>query len=203
MTNNNNNNKKNNNKQKNGSNLGEELHATKWKEWINMDIPLIEWWDHPFLNNPDDGYTPEAKDCGLKISSMPNIIHHPVPLAPIAEKPLPPPMPLMLTKKERKKIRRMRKMEKQKEIQEKTGFGMLEAAEPKLKISNMMRVLGEEAVALPSAIEAQVRKAMKVRQAEHEANNEASRLTPEQKRARRRQKLKENTSTEVQICLFR
>eukprot|EP00808_Paulinella_micropora_P010808 g70267.t1 len=183
-----------------GTTGGDQL--AEWSEWVEVEIPEVEWWDLPLVAN-EDQYEPNTSESGLKPGAITALIHHPVPLAPVAEAPPPPPMPLMLTKKERKKLRRMRKMEKQKEIQEKTGFGLLAAAEPRLKISNMMRVLGEEAVALPSTVEAQVRKAMKVRQAEHEANNAARRLTTEQKRERLRAKLKENTSTEVHIAVFK
>ena len=41
--------------------------------------------------------------------------------------------------------------------------GLLEAPKPKVKLSNMMRVLGSEATADPTAVEAQVRQQMEDR----------------------------------------
>lgn len=46
--------------------------------------------------------------------------------------------------------------------------GLLEAPKPKVKISNLMRVLGAESAADPTAIEQEVRKQMQERQAAHD-----------------------------------
>ena len=45
--------------------------------------------------------------------------------------------------------------------------GLLEAPKPKVKLSNMMRVLGSEATADPTAVEAQVRQQMQDRAQVH------------------------------------
>lgn len=45
--------------------------------------------------------------------------------------------------------------------------GLLEAPKPKVKLSNMMRVLGSEATADPTAVEAQVRQQMEDRAQVH------------------------------------
>ena len=55
-------------------------------------------------------------------------------------------------------------MEREKEKQELVRQGLLEPPPPKVKIGNLMRVLGEQAVADPTAIEAQVRGQMADRQ---------------------------------------
>ena len=65
---------------------------------------------------------------------------------------------------ERKKISRQRRLEREKEKQELISQGLLEPPPPKVKISNLMRVLGERAVADPSAIEAEVRSQMAERE---------------------------------------
>lgn len=54
-------------------------------------------------------------------------------------------MPVFLTKKERKKLRRQNRREAFKE-QEKIRLGLEPSPEPKLRISNFIRVSGTEAV---------------------------------------------------------
>lgn len=61
-----------------------------------------------------------------------------------------------LTKKERKKLRRQNRREALKEKAEKIRLGLDKPPEPKLKISNLMRVLGTDAIQDPTKMEAQV-----------------------------------------------
>lgn len=61
-------------------------------------------------------------------------------------------------------MRKQRREEREKEKQDLIRQGLLEAPPPKVKLSNMMRVLGTEAVANPTALEAQVRSQMLERQ---------------------------------------
>ena len=65
---------------------------------------------------------------------------------------------------ERKKLRTQRRKERESEKQELVRQGLLEPPPPKVKMSNLMRVLGAEAVADPTAVEAQVREQMEERQ---------------------------------------
>ena len=84
---------------------------------------------------------------------------------------------MMLTAKERKKIKRIKKTEKQKEEQDKIRLGLIQApgltmtcayhpsgeilttdarrpySEPKMRLSNLMRVLGNDAIMEPSKME--------------------------------------------------
>ena len=71
---------------------------------------------------------------------------------------------VMLTKKERKKMRRQSRAEALKEQQEKIRLGLMPPPEPKVKISNLMRVLGTEAVQDPTKVEEYVRNQMAKRQ---------------------------------------
>lgn len=64
---------------------------------------------------------------------------------------------------EQRKLRKQRREEREKEKQELIRQGLLEAPEPKVKISNLMRVLGEEATADPTAIEQKVQHQMRER----------------------------------------
>ena len=66
---------------------------------------------------------------------------------------------------ERKKIRTQKRMEREKEKQELIRQGLLDPPKPKVKMSNLMRVLGTEAVLDPSAMEKQVKEQMAERQA--------------------------------------
>ena len=72
--------------------------------------------------------------------------------------------PVMLTAKERKKMRRQNRAEALKEEQEKVRLGLALPPEPKVKISNLMRVLGTEAVQDPTKVEEYVRNQMAKRQ---------------------------------------
>lgn len=80
---------------------------------------------------------------------------------------------------------------------------MQDPPEPKLKISNLMRVLGTEAVQDPTKIEAHVRMQMEKRQKAHEEDNQARKLTDEQRREKKIKKLKEDTSMGVHVCVYR
>jgi U4/U6 small nuclear ribonucleoprotein PRP3 len=73
-----------------------------------------------------------------------------VPLPPPAEAPPPPPQPLKLTAKEQKKLRTQRRLAREKERQEMLRQGLLEPPPPKVRIANLMRVLGAEATADPT-----------------------------------------------------
>ena len=66
-------------------------------------------------------------------------------------------VPVFLTKKERKKLRRQNRREAWKEKQDKIRLGLINPDQPKVKMSNLMRVLGTEAVQDPTKVEAHVR----------------------------------------------
>ena len=90
-------------------------------------------------------------------------------------------VPVFLTKKERKKLRRQNRREAWKEKQDKIRLGLLPLDEAKVKMSNLMRVLGNEAVLDPTKVEATVREQMAKRLANHEKMNAERKLTPEQR----------------------
>lgn len=112
-------------------------------------------------------------------------------------------MPVFLTKKERKKLRRQNRREMWKEEQEKIRLGLEAPPEPKLRISNLMRALGTEAVQDPTKIEAHVREQMAKRQKAHEEANAARQLTTEQKREKKIRKIKEDTTLGVFVSIYR
>jgi U4/U6 small nuclear ribonucleoprotein PRP3 len=130
-------------------------------------------------------------------------IHHPVPILPSAEPAQPVALPLMLTKQERKKLRRQRRAEREREKTDMVRLGLLPAPEPKVRLSNLMRVLKDSAVADPSAVEAKVRAEMAARRRNHEMRGVAKKLTPEERREKWRRKMTEPEGSGPQMALFR
>lgn len=97
----------------------------------------------------------------LKITKL---IEHPVQMKPPTHTEKKVITTVMLTAKERKKLRRQNRSEALKEEQEKIRLGLMPPPEPKVKISNLMRVLGTEAVQDPTKVEEYVRNQMAKRQ---------------------------------------
>jgi hypothetical protein len=172
-------------------------------------IPDVEWWDLPFLE-----VTREDSE-GRKVSLPPSyelrvledkvtkLIEHPTVIAPPAEAPAPPPQQLKLTAAERKKMRRQERARARELEHEKYLLGLTEAPKPKVKISNMMRVYGSEAVQDPTQLEALVKKEMAERQERHEQRNEERKLTPEERREKKRSKMLEDTKLLSHVAVFK
>ncbi|XP_037813675.1 U4/U6 small nuclear ribonucleoprotein Prp3 isoform X1 [Lucilia sericata] len=166
------------------------------------DVPSMEWWDSVILTN--DLYTlDEDGKISIRQSAITNLIEHPTQMKPPNEPLKPVYLPVFLTKKERKKLRRQNRREAWKEEQEKIRLGLVQPPEPKLRISNLMRVLGTEAVQDPTKIEAHVREQMAKRQKAHEDANNARKLTAEQKSEKKIRKIKEDTSCGVHVSVYR
>jgi hypothetical protein len=130
-------------------------------------------------------------------------VEHPVPIQPLIDANAPRAMPLMLTKKERKRIRRQRRAEREKEKQDKIRLGLLPPPAPKVKISNLMRVLGERAVADPSMVEKEVREQMESRQRNHDMRNLARKLTPMERKDKAAKKNAKGMADGIHVALFR
>lgn len=145
--------------------------------------PAVEWWDENLVNGPDYNSLDDEKN--VKIDTPDSIItlyvQHPVLLEPPQEKLKPEQKPMHLTPKEQAKIRRQRRMADLKEQQAKIRLGLEPAPPPKVKKSNLMRVLGEQAVKDPTAIEARVGREIADRREQHEAANEERKLTKGQR----------------------
>ncbi|CAN0002879.1 unnamed protein product, partial [Choristocarpus tenellus] len=108
-------------------------------------------------------------------------------------------MKVFLTKKERKRIRRTARMEREREKQDKIALGLMPAPAPKMKLNNFMQVLGDQAVADPSKIEALVMGQVAQRKSNHDARNLARKLTPDERRDKKRRKLQADTTKELQV----
>ncbi|KAI9008225.1 pre-mRNA processing factor 3-domain-containing protein [Gaertneriomyces semiglobifer] len=165
--------------------------------------PPVEWWDAQLAPNGYDSFDP-ASALNPESSVVTNLVQHPIPIQPPLEPGDPKPMPLMLTKKEQKKLRRQRRLELQKEKQDKIRLGLLPPDQPKVKISNLMRVLGTEAVQDPTQVEALVQKQMAARRQKHKDLVASTKLTDEQRKEKKRKKITEDAKTDmVQVAVFR
>jgi len=167
------------------------------------DIPEVEWWDADILQN---GSYDDVKDgkWDVKMDKFNVYVEHPVPIKPPLDAPVPPPQPLMLTKKEQKKLRTQRRVAREKEKQEMIRQGLIEPPKPKVKISNLMRVLKDEAVLDPTAMEREVREQMAEREQAHKDRNLARMLTPAERREKKMRKLLgNNESGEVHMHVYR
>ncbi|EPQ03848.1 U4/U6 small nuclear ribonucleoprotein Prp3 [Myotis brandtii] len=117
------------------------------KELKEGDIPEIEWWDSYIIPNGFDltEQNPKRDD----YFGITNLVEHPAQLNPPVDSDTPVTLGVYLTKKEQKKLRRQTRREAQKELQEKVRLGLMPPPEPKVRISNLMQVLGTEAVQDP------------------------------------------------------
>lgn len=165
------------------------------------EIPEVEWWDSVILE--DEQYLNEEDNPNIKESAITHLVEHPIQAKSPADSLKPVYMPVFLTKKERKKLRRQNRRETWKEEQEKIRLGLEPPPEPKLRISNLMRVLGTEAVQDPTKIEAHVRAQMAKRKKAHEEANASRKLTDEQRREKKMRKLQEDTTLGVHVTVYR
>lgn len=151
----------------------------------------MDWWDQEIVSNPD---------------LVSNLVEHPVPLKGVTARAPKDTVPVeaMLTPAERNRIRKLKRQEKVKEMQDKVRMGLIAPAPPKVKIKNMMLVLGQEAVAGPSAIEQAVRAQVDQRLRDHEERNEARRLDPEARRQKNIAKWTKplETSQKLSVSIF-
>ncbi|XP_055947967.1 U4/U6 small nuclear ribonucleoprotein Prp3-like [Argiope bruennichi] len=169
------------------------------KEYKEGEVPEVEWWDSYILQS--DNY--ERYNEETKLEGVTALVEHPIQMKSPCDASQQVFIPLYLTKKERKKLRRQNRREAWKEKQEKIRLGLEPPPEPKVRMSNLMRVLGNQAVQDPTKVEAHVREQMAKRQKAHEEANAARKLTVEQKRDKKIRKLKEDTSTGVHVAVYR
>uniref|UniRef100_A0AAR2KB29 U4/U6 small nuclear ribonucleoprotein Prp3 n=1 Tax=Pygocentrus nattereri TaxID=42514 RepID=A0AAR2KB29_PYGNA len=172
------------------------------KELGEGEVPLIEWWDSYILPSNLE-LSAETVFDGLEFHGVTNLVEHPAQMAPPVDPDQPVTLGVYLTKKEQKKLRRQTRREGQKEVQEKVRLGLMPPPEPKVRISNLMRVLGTEAVQDPTKVEAHVRAQMAKRQKAHEEANAARKLTAEQRKEKKVKKLREDLNQGVHIAVYR
>ncbi|XP_039016541.1 protein RDM16-like isoform X1 [Hibiscus syriacus] len=176
------------------------------KEKPKDPIPEIEWWDLPLLvsgsyDDIADGVLSVDK---LKEKKITIYVEHPRPIEPPAEPAPPPPQPLKLTKKEQKKLRTQRRLAREKDKQEMIRQGLIEPPKPKVKLSNLMKVLGSEATQDPTKLEMEIRSAAAEREQAHVDRNIARKLTPAERREKKERKLFDDPNTvETIVSVYR
>mmetsp|Transcript_22951 Transcript_22951/g.47959 ORF Transcript_22951/g.47959 Transcript_22951/m.47959 type:complete len:637 (-) Transcript_22951:41-1951(-) len=143
----------------------------------------------------------------LAHSKTHTLLQHPVPVLTPAQKAAAEalkakPPTLHLTKAERKRHRKLRRAERLREQQDMQAAGLVPPPEPRLTLSNYMKVLGDQAVLDPSKMEATVMEQIQARKMAHEKMNADRKLTKEQRSAKHARKLAEDTSQSVKVALF-
>ena len=106
--------------------------------------------------------------------------------------------PMYLTQKERKKVRRQEREAKEQTKRDLQMMGLAPAPEPKFKMSNFMKILGDTAVANPSAVEQKVLEKVKQRQLAHEVRNLSQKLTPKERTEKRLRKYAKESGSVTQ-----
>ena len=155
--------------------------------------------DAPLLQTGTYGdITDKAMD-NIKLEKITIYVEHPRPIEPPAEPSPPPPQPLKLTKKEQKKLRTQRRLAREKDKQELIRQGLIEPPKPKVKMSNLMKVLGSEATQDPTRLEKEIRSAAAEREQAHIDRNIARKLTPAERREKKERKLFDESNTQEAI----
>ncbi|CAM6115815.1 unnamed protein product [Calypogeia fissa] len=158
------------------------------EEKVKDPIPDVEWWDAGLLQSGSYDDIADGK-FRVKAEKITIYVEHPVPIEPPAEPTPPAPQPLKLTKKEQKKLRTQRRLAKEKDRQEMIRQGLLEPPKPKVKMSNLMKVLGAEATQDPTRLEQEIRSAAAEREQAHSDRNLARKLTPAERREKKEKKM--------------
>jgi len=167
--------------------------------------PEIEWWDEGII--PDKNYDAIDDPAKVNIDSEDSIItvyvQHPPLLKAPQDQRLVEVKPMYLTTKEQAKLRRMRRAADLKEHQAKIRLGLEPPPPPKVKRGNMMRVMGEQAIADPTAVEMLVEGQIAQRHDDHVAANEERKLTKEQELAKLAANQEKDAQKGLYMCVFK
>ncbi|MCJ1275312.1 hypothetical protein MMC21_003113 [Puttea exsequens] len=176
------------------------------KNFVIEAPPAIEWWDENLIKTKNyDSLNDMSKAIDWDSQDAPITIYvqHPVLLDPPSSRLQPGPKPMYLTKQEQAKLRRQRRMADLKEHQSKIRLGLEPPEPPKVKLKNMMRVLGEQAVRDPTAVELQVNREIADRKTKHEQMNEDRKLTKEEVHEKLEQKKAQDVAKGVYVTVFK
>lgn len=208
--------------------VGEELTGEE-RRLRRPPPPDVEWWDAALL--PQENYEcvphyPIGPGVLKQLASIENgqpqaetvaalplvigpgtpidhYIQHPIPIPAPSDKTKVEPKGVMLTKKEMKKMRKQRRAAEQEDKRDRIKMGLQPPDPPKVKLSNLMRVLTSEAVADPTKVEAQVRREVAARKEQHERTNAERQLTAEERKAKvEGQKMKDEAKG-VLLCVYK
>ncbi|KAF1832343.1 PRP3-domain-containing protein [Decorospora gaudefroyi] len=167
--------------------------------------PDIEWWDEGVLAEPN--YRCIDDPTKLKIDTDDSIVtlyvQHPPLLKAPQDQRLVQVKPMFLTTKEMQKLRRMRRAADLKEHQAKIRLGLEPPPPPKVKRGNMMRVMGEQAIADPTAVEMLVESQIQQRHDDHLTANEKRQLTKEDRHAKLVANQEKDAQKGLYMCVFK
>ncbi|KAI0014814.1 PRP3-domain-containing protein [Xylariomycetidae sp. FL0641] len=175
------------------------------KNYLVEAPPDIEWWDEALVDGKtyDDIENPQALKIDTEDTIVTSYVQHPVPIEPPQEQNKPPPKPMYLTSTEQAKLRRQRRMADLKETQAQIRLGLIPAPPPKVKKGNLMRVLGEEAVKDPTAVEARVNREIAERHSKHVQMNEERKLTKEQRHEKLARNQEQDAAKGIHMLVFK
>ncbi|ODV68401.1 Pre-mRNA-splicing factor 3 [Hyphopichia burtonii NRRL Y-1933] len=152
-------------------NLAEHLYKPQYP-------PIVEWWDRPYLSEMKYGSELKLDSEEAPVSIY---IQHPVLIPPPWESHLSEEKAMYLTKKEMKRIRRNDRQQKHKDQQDRIKLGLDAPPPPKVKLSNLMNVLTNEAIKDPTGVEMKVKQEVEERYQKHMQENEERKLTKDEK----------------------
>ncbi|KZS86996.1 PRP3-domain-containing protein [Sistotremastrum niveocremeum HHB9708] len=166
--------------------------------------PAAEWWDMSLL--PSKAYDDfSLANAYIRTADSPISIYiqHPIPIPAPADKDAQQLKPLKLTAKERKKVRKQRRQAVLQDKRDHIRMGLLPPDPPKVRLSNLMKVLTSDAVQDPTRVEARVRREVAMRKHTHEKMNAERKLEPEERRAKIEEKKVAEETKGLVGALFR
>ncbi|KAH7921546.1 PRP3-domain-containing protein [Leucogyrophana mollusca] len=164
--------------------MGEDFEGVE-KNIRREPPPQTEWWDAALLPNKtydDLALGMSALNIRSQDSPVTLYIQHPIPIPAPGEKNKVGLKPLLLTKKEQKKMRKQRRQAELQDKRDRIRMGLIPPDPPKVRLSNLMKVLTSDAVQDPTRVEARVRREVAMRKHGHEKMNAERKLTDEQRR---------------------
>lgn len=181
------------------------LDENSERGFLIQQPPDIEWWDEGILKDKtyDCIDEPEKVMIDSEDSIITLYVQHPPLLKAPQDQRLVEVKPMYLTVKEQAKLRRMRRAADLKEHQAKTRLGLEPPPPPKIKRGNMMRVMGEQAIADPTAVELLVETQIAQRQHDHEEANEERKLDKDQRHAKLQTNQEKDAQKGLYLCVFK
>ncbi len=179
-----------------------DLDAASSNHHEREQVPEFEWWDLALAGEDNPPSTLEE----LKARALANVncmLEHPREVQSVRPEAKEVVIPLMLTEKERKRMRREERVAKQEQQRAQIMLGIIPPPPPKVKLSNMERVFGAKMVENPTAVEAEVRKAMQARLMKHLMENEERKLTPSERREKKLKAVIKDRKEELVAAVFR
>ncbi|KAF9700916.1 hypothetical protein EKO04_001090 [Ascochyta lentis] len=181
------------------------LDENSERGFLVQQPPDIEWWDEGVLKDKtyDCIDEPEKVMIDTDDSIITLYVQHPPLLKAPQDQRLVQVKPMYLTAKEQAKLRRMRRAADLKEHQAKIRLGLEPPPPPKVKRGNMMRVMGEQAIADPTAVEMLVETQIAQRQHDHEQANEERKLDDDQRHAKLQTNQDKDAQKGLYLCVFK